>query len=201
MIKVNVASTEFNKILVDLRSSMDSLFKSTLYEMGITYLRLKHIRTSLKGFGQGRLTHHMVVELPVIIGARLFERTMVLDFVVVEDSLYQKIFNRPFLRTSRAVMSNHYLTLKYRVNGMVGVVKGNQKITRGCYTIATRETMQIISMETRGDSKKGRQKPIKEVESVKIKQDDPMKIVKIESKLGKKLKTRLVECFWAHVHE
>lgn len=88
MIKVNVASTEFNKILVDLTSSMDILFKSTLHEMGITYLRLEHIRTSLKGFGQGRLTPHRVVELPVIIGARLFERTMVLDFVVVEDSLY-----------------------------------------------------------------------------------------------------------------
>lgn len=148
MINVNVVSTEFNRILVDLRSSMDILFKFSLNEMGITYLRLEHTKTSLKGFGRGKLTSHMVVELPIIISARLFEKTIVLDFVVVEDNLYQMIFNKPFLRTSKAVISNHYLILKYGVNGMVGVVKGNRRITRGCYTIAARETMQTISMET-----------------------------------------------------
>lgn len=43
---------------------------------------------------------------------------MMLDFVAIgEDSLYQIILGRLFLRISKAVVSNHYLTLKYLVNG------------------------------------------------------------------------------------
>lgn len=35
MIKANVTSKEFNRILMALGNSMDILFKSTLYEMGL----------------------------------------------------------------------------------------------------------------------------------------------------------------------
>lgn len=38
----------------------------------------------------------------------------------------------------------------------MGVVKGNQRIVKGCYTIAAKEVMQITSFNTGGDSKKGR---------------------------------------------
>ena len=48
---------------------------------------------------------------------------MILDFVVVdEESPYQMILGRPFLRVSKIVLSNHYLSLKYRVNGVVRLV-------------------------------------------------------------------------------
>lgn len=39
----------------------------------------------------------------------------------------------PFLRISRVVISNHYLVLKYRVNGVIGMVKGNQRIASSYY--------------------------------------------------------------------
>lgn len=80
--------------------------------------------TSLKGFNRGRLTPLGVVELPVTIGTNPFKQTMMLDFVVVDEvSLYQINFGMPFLRISKAVVSNHYLSLKYRVNDVVRVVK------------------------------------------------------------------------------
>lgn len=51
---------------------------------------------------------------------------MVLDFVVVdEDSPYQIILGKVFFRISKAMVSNLYLALKYRVNGVLGFVKGN----------------------------------------------------------------------------
>ena len=53
-------------------------------------------------------------------------------------------------------MSTHYLALKYKVNGIVGVVKGDQRMTRSCYTTAAKETLQVTSLDNRGDSKKGR---------------------------------------------
>lgn len=120
VIKAIITSKEFNRILVDSGSSVDILFNLILDEMGITYVRVEHTSIFLKGFGGGKLTHFGVVELPMTIGARLFEKTRMLDFVVVEeDRLYQMIFSRPFLRVSKVVIGNHYLALKYRVNGMV----------------------------------------------------------------------------------
>lgn len=63
------------------------------------------------------------------------------------------ILGRPFLRVSKAVMFNYYLALKYRVNRVVEVLKGDQRIARGCYA-TTKETMQITSLDSRAKSKK-----------------------------------------------
>lgn len=51
------------------------------------------------------------------------------------------IFDRPFLRVSKIIVSNHYLALKYQVNGVIEVVKGDQRIARGCYATATKEAI------------------------------------------------------------
>ena len=125
VIKVLVAGTELQRILVDTGSSVDILFKSALNYMGISDLKLERTNTSLKGFG-GRLTPMGVIELPITVGSKPFERMMMLDFVVVEErSPYQMILGRLFMRISQCVMSTYYLALKYRVNGVVGVVKGD----------------------------------------------------------------------------
>ncbi|XP_052297148.1 uncharacterized protein LOC127902324 [Citrus sinensis] len=161
VIKAKVAGTELQRILVDTGSSVDILFKSALYDMGIADLKLERTNTSLKGFGGGRLTPMGIIELPITMGIKSFERTMMLDFVVVEErSPYQMILGRPFMRISQCVVSTHYLALKYRVNGVVGVVKGDQRMARSCYATAAKETLQVTSLDNRGDSKKGRQEPV-----------------------------------------
>lgn len=124
VISVDVASKRFNRILIDTRNSVDVMFKSTLDNVGIAGLRLESTNTSLKGFIGGRLIPLGVVELPVTIGTSPFQKIVMLDFVVVnEDNPYQIILGRPFFRVTKAVVSNHYLALKYRVNGVVRVVK------------------------------------------------------------------------------
>lgn len=106
MIKANVTSKEFNRILMALGSSMDILFKSTLYEMKIVNLRIKHTNISLKEFGGGKLMPLGVMELPVTIGLRPFEKIIMLDSLIIEEnSPYQLIFGRPFLWISKVVMS------------------------------------------------------------------------------------------------
>ncbi|XP_052287337.1 uncharacterized protein LOC127898879 [Citrus sinensis] len=96
VIKATVASKKFDRILVDTGSSVDVLFKSTLEEMGIADRKLEHTNTSLKGFGGGKLVPLGVVELPITIGSPPTERTMILDFVVVEEEgPYQMILENP----------------------------------------------------------------------------------------------------------
>ena len=48
-------------------------------------MKIEHINTSLKGFEGGRLAPLRVVELPIIIGSVPLEKTMILDFVVVDE--------------------------------------------------------------------------------------------------------------------
>ncbi|XP_015384309.1 uncharacterized protein LOC107176393 [Citrus sinensis] len=157
IIKATAVSKKFDRILVDTGSSVDVLFKSTLEEMEIADLRLEYTNTSLKGFEGEKLVPLGVVELPITIGSSTTEKTIILDFVVVdEEDPYQMILDRPFMRMSKAVLSNYYLALKYRVNGIVGVVRGDQRIPRSCYSTAAREAMQITSLDTRVKAKNGR---------------------------------------------
>ncbi|KAH9727588.1 Ribonuclease H [Citrus sinensis] len=199
VIKATVASKKFDRILIDTGSSVDVLFKSTLEEMGIADRKLEYTNTSLKGFGGGKLVPLGVVELPITIGSSPTERTMILDFVVVdEEGPYQMILGRPFLRMSTAVLSNHYLALKYRVNGVVGVVRGDQRIARSCYSSAAREAMQITSLDSRVENKKSRQEPVEDLEAVSLGPENPGKTIRIGSRLKGEQKQELVKCLQAH---
>ena len=132
-------------------------------------MRLEHTNTSLKGFGGGKLVPLGVVELALTIGSCSSEKTMILDFVVVdEESPYQMILGRLFLRVSKAVLSNHYLALKNWVNGVMGVVQGDQRVSRSCYSTAAREAMQITSLDTRVEVKDGIQEPVEELGTVNL---------------------------------
>ena len=124
---------------------------------------------------------------------------MILDFVVVDEEGHnQIILDRPFLRMSKAVFSNHYLTLKYQVNGVVGVVLGDQRIARSCYSTAIREAMQITSLDTLVGAKNSRQEPVEELEIVSLEQGDLGKTIRIGSRLKEEQKRELMHCLRAH---
>ncbi len=111
---------------MDTGSSVNILFKSTLGEMGIADLKLERTNTSLKRFGGEQLTPIGIIKLPITVGSKPFEKIVMLDFIVVEEkSPYQIMLGRPFIKVSQCIISTHYLALKYRVNGVVGVVKGD----------------------------------------------------------------------------
>lgn len=99
------------------------------------------------------------------------------------------------MRISQCVISTHCLALEYLVNGVVGVVKGDQMITRSCYATAAKETLQITSLDTRGDSVKGRREPVENLEEVVMKQDNP---VKIRSSLKQDLRIELINYLRSH---
>lgn len=60
--------------------------------------------------------------------------------------------------------------------------------------------MQITSLDTRGDTKKGRHEPVEEIEIVSLKQENPKKTVKIGSKLEEGLKKKLVNCLQTYAN-
>lgn len=54
--------------------------------MGIACLRLEHTNTFLNEFSRGKLIPLGMVKLPITIGSTLFEKTMILDFVLVDEN-------------------------------------------------------------------------------------------------------------------
>ena len=51
---------------------------------------------------------------------------------------------------------------------MVGVVKGDQRMARSCYATVAKETLQVTSLDNRGEFKKGRQEPVEKLEEVPV---------------------------------
>ena len=96
------------------------------------------------------------------------------------------------------MISTHYLALTYRVNGVVGVVKGDQRMMRSCYATAAKETLQVTTLDNRGDSKKGRQEPAEKLVEVLVSKSNPSRMVRIGSGLGETIKGELVKCLQSH---
>ena len=102
------------------------------------------------------------------------------------------------MRVSQCVVSTHYLALKYKVNGVVGVVKGDQRMAMSCYATVAKETLQVTSLDNRGDSKKGRQEPVEKLEVIVVSRSNPSRVVKIGSGLVGAIKGELVKCLQSH---
>ena len=96
--------------------------------------------------------------------------------------------------------SQYYLAVKYRVNKVVGVVKGDQRMARSYYATTAKGTLQVTALDNQGDSKSGRQEPAETLEEVLINQDDPSRTIKIGSNLGEAIRGKLVKCLHSHAY-
>lgn len=154
VVKVTLAGQELHRALVDGGSSIDILFKQTLDGLQIDDFKMDPIRTSLKGFGGAELIPLGVIDLPLTIGSSPLQKTVMVTWVVVDEpSPYQVILGRPFNRIAGAVSSTHMQCVKFRVQGGVGVMRGQQQVARSCYATAARESMQITSLNPRAENK------------------------------------------------
>ena len=79
------------------------------------------------------------------------------------------------------------------------MVKGDQRMARNCYATTAKETLQVTTLDSRGDSRKGRQEPAENLEEVMVNKDDPSRIVKIGSSLGEAIRGELIKCLQSHV--
>ncbi|GKU99519.1 hypothetical protein SLEP1_g12359 [Rubroshorea leprosula] len=143
-----------------------------------------------------------------------FRMASVSFLVVKMESAFNAILGRATLCELKAIISQPHLCMKFPTLQGVGVLKGNQKMTRACYqdtfkevklaaapasseihrlTQLSQQTMSILDIEHRPEGVEQKAKPVEPVETVPLNPDVPERTVKIGTKLIEKERAELLE--------
>ena len=132
VIGARIGHREVHRILIDNGSSADILSAEVYDQLRLDRKDLQPFPTPLRGFGGVEVRSLGTVKLPVKIGTTPCQKTVLLDFVVVdtENWSYNALLGRPFLNKTKAVTATYALMMKFPTEYGVGVVKGSQEMAR-----------------------------------------------------------------------
>ncbi|GKV43023.1 hypothetical protein SLEP1_g50365 [Rubroshorea leprosula] len=148
-------------------------------------------------------------------GQPRFRMAFVSFLVVKMESTFNAILGRATLCELKAVISQPHLCMKFPTPQGVGMLKGNQKMTRACYqdtfkkvelaaaprgsseihkpTQPGQQTMSISDIEHRPEGVEQKAEPIEPVEAVPLNPDVPKRTIKIDTKLTEEERAELLE--------
>ena len=140
VIKAIVANKTIHRVLVDNGSSVDIIFASAFDKMGIGREKLEPVNACLRGFSGERVLLLGSVQLVLTLGDPPCQATTTMRFLIVEaPSAYNMLLGRPSLNAIRAVPSAYHMVIKFPTENGVGMVRGNQRIARECYSTSMKQ--------------------------------------------------------------
>ena len=123
------------------------------------------------------------------------QATTTVRFLIVDaPSAYNMLLGRPTLNAIRAVPSAYHMVIKFPTTNGVGMVRGNQRIARECYSASMKKnTVNNIYMDELDmqDEVTTRFAPSEELEPVQLR-DQPKHLVYIGSKLAEDIRSSLI---------
>lgn len=130
VLTLNVSNCEVGQILVDIGSSADVLFLSTLREMELFESDIEKSMTVLTGFNDESISAIGKIKLSVFaVGENMMTSFLVLDC----PSAYNIILGRPWIHVMKAVSSTYHQRIRFPTKREIWEIKGSQEITRMCY--------------------------------------------------------------------
>ena len=116
--------------------------------------------------------------------------------IVDAPSAYNMLLGRPSLNAIRATPSAYHMVIKFTIENGVGMVRGNQRIARECYSASMKQNMvdniYMDELDMR-DEVSTRLVPLEELEPIQL--DNQLEhLVYIGSKLAEGIKSSLI-CF------
>ena len=63
-----------------------------------------------------------------------------MKFLIVDaPSAYNMLFGRPSLNAIKAIPSAYHMMINFPTTGGVGIVRGDQRVARGCYSASMKQ--------------------------------------------------------------
>ena len=135
VIRVFVANKTIHGVLVDNGSSADIIFTSAFDKMGIGREKLEPVNSHLRGFSGERVLPLGSIQLMLTLGDSSSQATTAVRFLIVDaPSTYNILLGRPSLNAIRVVPSAYHMVIKFPTANGVGMVRGDQRVARECYS-------------------------------------------------------------------
>ena len=191
-----VANKTVHRVLVDNGSSTDIIFASTFDKMDIGREKLDLVNTHLRGFSGEKVLPLGSIQLVLTLGEPPCQATTTARFLIVDaPSAYNMLLGRPSLNAIKAIPSAYHMMIKFPTVSGVGMVRGDQRVARECYTASMKQKVvdyvNVDELDMR-DEVLTRPEPSEELEPVSL-DDDSEHLAYIGSKLAKDLKSLLTQ--------
>ena len=135
VIRVVVANKTIHGVLVDNGSLADIIFTSAFDKMGIGMEKLEPVNSHLRGFSGERVLPLGSIQLILTLGDSPSQATTAVRFLILDaPSTYNILLGRPSLNAIRVVPSAYHMVIKFPTANEVGMVRGDQRVARECYS-------------------------------------------------------------------
>ena len=149
VIRTVIANKTIHRVLIDNGSSTDIIFASAFDKMGIGREKIEPVNAYLCGFSRERVLPLGSIQLGLTFGDLPCQATRTVRFLIVDAPLAcNMLLERPSLNTIRAIPSAYHMVIKFPTVNGVGMVRGNQRIARECYSASIKQkTVDNIYMD------------------------------------------------------
>ena len=196
VVRAIVANKTVHRVLVDNGSSADIIFASAFDKMGIGREKLEPVNTHLRGFSGEKVLPLGSIQLVLTLGEPPCQAMTTARFLVVNaPSAYNMLLGKPFLNAIKAIPSAYHMMIKFPTIHGVGMVRGDQRAARECYTTSMmQKAVDNVNVDEldMGDEVLTRPEPLEKLEPVSL-DDDPEHLAYIGSKLAEDLKSLLTQ--------
>ena len=190
VIRAVVANKTIHRVLVNNGSSTDIIFASSFDKMGIGREKLEPVGTHLRGFFGEKVLPLGSIQLVLTLGNPPCQATTAVRLLIVDaPSAYNVLLGRPSLNTIKAIPSAYHMVIKFPTTNEVGMVRGDQRVARECYSASMKQkAVDNIYVDELDmcDEVNTLPEPSEELEPVQL-DDNPEHLVYISSKLAEDL--------------
>ena len=135
-----------------------------------------------------------LLQLVLTLGDPPCQATTAVRFLVVDaQSAYNLLLGRPSLNTIKSIPSAYHMMIKFPTTSGVGMVRGDQRVARECYSASVKQkavdNINLDELDMR-DEVNTRPEPSEELELVPL-DDNPEHLAYIGSKLVEDLRSLL----------
>ena len=196
VVRAIVANKTVHRVLIDNGSSVDIIFASALDKMGIEREKLEPVNTHLRGFSGEKVLPLGSIQLVLTLGEPSCQATTTARFLIVDaPSAYNMLLSRPSLNAIKVIPSAYHMIIKFLTIHGVGMVRGDQRVAKECYTASMKQravdNVNVDELDMR-DEVLTRPEPSKELEPVQV-DDDPEHLAYIGTKLAGDIKSLLTQ--------